>query len=143
MLNGLESVGRDMGSSRVVEAPRRWVFSWQNRITSWQAEDNARQGELRDRESSEPIEATARNPKSAQTLTIRNMASNRGAVAFLANGQKVSLKTGEAKEFGIDQPQRIQFHRGGKFGNASYTLSKGTYQFEVTPKGWALKEHQD
>ncbi|MHB0955562.1 MAG: hypothetical protein ACYC0X_04210 [Pirellulaceae bacterium] len=71
-------------------------------------------------------------------LTMRNAQENEGPVIFLVDGRVCELQPGEAHEFAAGTSWRVQFHRGGSFGNVERTLAPGNYRFVITHQGWDL-----
>jgi hypothetical protein len=61
-------------------------------------------------------------------------------IGYLVNGEVHRLGPGERHEIGSDQNWAIEFHRGGDFGEATYELSAGTYEFRVGDSGWELRQ---
>jgi hypothetical protein len=39
------------------------------------------------------------------------------------------------------QTLRLEYHRGGNFGDARQSLTPGRYEFQVAADGWKLVEH--
>ena len=61
-------------------------------------------------------------------------------IGYLVDGEVYGLGPGERHEIGSDQKWAIEFHRGGDFGEATYELSAGTYEFRVGDSGWELRQ---
>ena len=77
-----------------------------------------------------PVVVRIMNPAATTNLPI----------GFMINGQVVRLQAGEAGDFRVDGSGLVKFHRGGNFGESSYTLKQGEYRFEATAQGWELYE---
>jgi hypothetical protein len=71
-------------------------------------------------------------------LVLVNASDSAGSVRFLVNDVLYELLPGETEQMGSGQSWRVQFHRGGGFGDADYTLTDGRYEFRVTEFGWRL-----
>lgn len=71
-------------------------------------------------------------------VVLLNPSTNGIEVQYLFNGQSHTLKPGEAHHIGSPTTCRVEFHRGGDYGNAALSLSQGTFQFTVTARGWDL-----
>ena len=72
-------------------------------------------------------------------IVLSNPETTNQAIAFLLDGQPCSLDPGQSEEFSVSQPMLVQFHRGGAYGPASYSLSEeGVYEFIMTERGWDL-----
>ncbi len=75
----------------------------------------------------------------ATGLVLLNDREAGAAVRFVVNGRVHALGPGEKYESDSQEGAwLVQFHRGGSFGNAQYTLSAGTYVFRATERGWDL-----
>jgi hypothetical protein len=61
-------------------------------------------------------------------------------IGYLVDGEVHKLGPGERHKIGRDQNWVIEFHRGGDFGEATYELSAGTYEFRVGDSGWELRQ---
>jgi len=79
----------------------------------------------------------------AEGLVLLNPARTRGTVRYVLDGQAHSLRPGDKQDLPQGLSWRIQFHRGGEFGNADYSLGNGTYTFKITARGWELIETGD
>ena len=71
-------------------------------------------------------------------ITILNPEATGGTVQFRLGGQAVRLESGFEQDFSDATKQVVEFDRGRNFGAARYTLTRGVYQFRVTPQGWDL-----
>jgi hypothetical protein len=72
------------------------------------------------------------------SVTLINPRESGGPVRFLLNGRESVLRPGETQQLSADRTWLIEFHRGGDFGEARYTLTSGAYRFRVTGRGWEL-----
>jgi hypothetical protein len=72
-------------------------------------------------------------------VVLSNPFGTGGVVRFLVNGELFSLGPGESRHLDFPGPWFIQFHRGGDFGDAEYTVGEGVYAFRVTEAGWDLQ----
>jgi hypothetical protein len=79
----------------------------------------------------------------AEGLVLRNPAKSGGTVLYVLDGRVHSLRPGEKQELPKGLSWRIQFHRGGDFGSADYSLGNGTYSFQATLRGWELLQTGD
>jgi hypothetical protein len=59
-------------------------------------------------------------------------------IAFFQSGLH-SLGPGETHNLGSGDSWLIQFHRGGDFGNAEYTIADGVHAFKAAELGWELQ----
>jgi hypothetical protein len=59
-------------------------------------------------------------------------------VSYLINDTPFSINPGETQNLPVGTTWVIRFNRGGSFGEASYTLSEGTYAFGSGEQGWEL-----
>jgi hypothetical protein len=75
----------------------------------------------------------------ANQIVIRNSLKSRNSVAFVVGKEVQQLNPGEVAEFSASSTPTIRFHRGGEFGNASATLTAGTFEFQATSRGWYLE----
>ncbi|MCA9055555.1 MAG: hypothetical protein KDA75_17055 [Planctomycetaceae bacterium] len=48
------------------------------------------------------------------------------------------LKPGQSQEFPLDRQWTILFDRGDGFGEQSYQLQSGNFEFHPTQRGWEL-----
>ncbi len=71
-----------------------------------------------------------------QPLVLLNLSEYE--LGYLVDGEVHRLGPGERHELGSAQSRAIEFHRGGDFGDISYKLSAGTYEFRVGNSGWEL-----
>jgi hypothetical protein len=70
-------------------------------------------------------------------ITLVNPMATHTPVFYALGGEQYSLEAGQ--EIGHDDgTQVITFNRGGAFGEMSYTLAPGTYEFVGTDHGWDL-----
>jgi hypothetical protein len=97
-------------------------------------------------ETTQPLPANPALPEDTdlvEPLVLTNAADSHTTIRFLVNGQLQSLEPGASYRHAANDAPRIQFHRGGKFGNADHTLSAGNYAFRVNGRGWTLAPVQD
>ena len=71
-------------------------------------------------------------------VVLRNPKKNRIAVHYRVNGHEYTMEPGYTQQLSAGQVWVVEFDRGGDFGTAEYSLSEGTYAFEMTSKGWDL-----
>jgi hypothetical protein len=71
-----------------------------------------------------------------EPLVIIN--ENDFVLRFLADGRTVELAPGTAEHLPGGRIHVIKFHRGGKFGTATYELPPGAHAFVPTDAGWDL-----
>ncbi len=71
-------------------------------------------------------------------LQIWNSAGRRAGVAFLVDGQEVSLADGQSHTFYGGGSRTVEYDRGGSFGTGRSILTDGQYEFVVTDRGWDL-----
>ena len=67
-------------------------------------------------------------------------------VSFLAGDEQQTLQPGESFERILDTAKataKINFDRGGSFGEAVLNLNPGSYRFTVTRKGWDVVPQDD
>ena len=74
----------------------------------------------------------------AKELVLVNTSVSAGPVRFLVGDILYELLPGETERVESGPRWHVQFHRGGGFGAADYTLSAGRYEFQVTDFGWQL-----
>lgn len=77
-------------------------------------------------------------PVVTKKITILNPEANGADVSFLAEEEVVTLKSGYFSTLETRSKMTVNFDRGGEFGAARYSLTEGTYRFDVTEKGWEL-----
>jgi hypothetical protein len=73
-------------------------------------------------------------------LIIRNPSDSSADVHFLIDGEADSLAPGQSQRYGDQLHWRMDFHRGGDWGDAHLELHPGTYEFRAGKRGWELKE---
>lgn len=69
-------------------------------------------------------------------VLLRNAAST--GVSYNLNDQPFQMEPGYRQELPGGRAWTATFDRGGSFGQASYSLSDGTYEFRATDQGWEL-----
>lgn len=62
------------------------------------------------------------------------------ALSFKINNEPLRLEPGQDTTIAFDRSIVIEFHRGGDFGTARYSLRDGNYKFVVGEQGWDLKK---
>lgn len=80
-------------------------------------------------------ESVAEQESEPGTILLRNPAANNGAISYLVNGQSSTLEAGFVQTINAREAE-LAFDRGGGFGEARYTITAGTYDFEPSAKGW-------
>ena len=86
----------------------------------------------------------ASRPAAGQPLQIWNAGGQRLPVAFVVDGQEVTLHDGQSHTFygsgaGYAEGARlVEFDRGGDFGIARRSLTGSQYEFVITSDGWDL-----
>jgi len=71
-------------------------------------------------------------------VVLVNPEATNQAVAFLIDGKEGSLDVGQYLELSTADAMIIEFDRGGRFGNAKYSLTEGVFTFKLTDEGWDL-----
>ena len=93
------------------------------------------------------VEPTAPTPEvktaSSTRVLLVNPSTTGGVIHYLVNGATYSLYPGQMQELDGGQTLRVEFHRGGNFGDARRSLTPGRYEFQVTADGWKLVEQTD
>ena len=85
-----------------------------------------------------PLSSPARGDAPTR-LTLANPLENSGLVQLLVNGEFCQLAPGMSQQFPAADHWRIQFHRGGEFGEVDRTVAPGSYEFTVSSAGWQLQ----
>jgi hypothetical protein len=78
-------------------------------------------------------------PPSSSSLVILNPPTTGGEVYFAIDGLVFRLAPGEYQEFAGTAERRVEYHRGGDFGNQAHTLQSGNHAFGVESTGWLLQ----
>ncbi len=101
-----------------------------------EASGDARDSDIRegDRKTKTPT-----HDRRVELLVLMNAPSSGGEVTYLVDRVVFSLKPGERHVLTAGASRRIQFHRGGDFGDAEVTAAGGAYLFDVTERGWDLR----
>ena len=87
--------------------------------------------------SSQVASSTTR--AAAQTpLQIWNSAGQKLPVAFVVDGQEVTLADGQSHTFYGGGAKLVEFDRGGDYGTARRSLTGSQYEFVITDTGWDL-----
>ena len=69
-------------------------------------------------------------------IVLSNPETTDQNISLLLDGQPYRLDPGQGEEFSVSQPMLVQFHRGGGYGAATYTLrQEGVYEFIITDGG--------
>jgi hypothetical protein len=90
-----------------------------------------------------PTAPSVESPAEPDSLVVFNPSDTGGEVFFLANGLAYCLQPGQSQQLAADSPWLMHFHRGDAYGNAKYSVSRGTYMFHVTRHGWELSQIPD
>jgi hypothetical protein len=89
-----------------------------------------------------PTKLSASKPaaaRQAQTpLQIWNSAGQKLPVAFVVDGQELTLHDGQSHTFYGSGAKLVEFDRGGDFGTARRSLTGSQYEFVITDAGWDL-----
>jgi hypothetical protein len=87
-----------------------------------------------------PVDATP-DVKTAQATgaVLINPSDSGGVVHYLVDGAAYSLHPGQMHLLDSERAPRVEFHRGGAFGDAVLDLVAGRYVFHVTQRGWTLE----
>ena len=72
-------------------------------------------------------------------VEIHNPQLHRVAVAFVLDGEVITLQPGETVDSRY-RPAQVVFDRGRGGGVARQTLTPGYFEFTVTAKGWHLEQ---
>lgn len=75
-------------------------------------------------------------------IVIANPKTTRTTINYNINGNHYVMEPGMVQKLAPTQKWIIEFDRGGDFGDATYTLSEGTYHFTPTDKGWQIYKHR-
>ncbi len=76
-------------------------------------------------------------------LQIWNSAGQQVPVAFIVDGQEVTLRDGQSHTFYGSGTKLVEFDRGGDFGTTRRSLSGNQYEFVITDDGWDLVRRGD
>jgi len=74
----------------------------------------------------------------ARASAILNPVSSDRTLRYLLDGEPMELPPGHYQELGIGRSWRIEFDRGGSFGQKRYSIGNGLFTFMPTPHGWNL-----
>jgi hypothetical protein len=85
----------------------------------------------------DPVQDADGAAVSSGTLLL-NPAVNGETISYVLANRQYTMKPGQSQR--LDRTYTIEFHRGGEFGNARYSLPTGTYEFTITDRGWELKK---
>jgi hypothetical protein len=64
-------------------------------------------------------------------------------LTYTLNGYEYTIEPGNEQLLKNDRAWVIRFDRGEDFGTAEYSLSPGTYEFELTKRGWEVFHDAD
>lgn len=70
-------------------------------------------------------------------ISLSNPSGSRSAVEYVLDGKSYVLEPGMALTFNTSQARKIEFKRGAE-NVARYRVSRGSYEFAQTEKGWEL-----
>jgi hypothetical protein len=85
----------------------------------------------------DPVEDAENAAASSGTLLV-NPEENGASISYVLANHQYTMQPGQSQR--IDREYTIEFHRGGDFGNARYSLPAGTYEFTLTDGGWDLRK---
>lgn len=71
-------------------------------------------------------------------LVLANSSESPVPFHFVLDDQVMTLAPGETLRLPVSGPRKLQFHRGGEFGEAERELESGEFEFRVTRQGWRL-----
>jgi hypothetical protein len=74
------------------------------------------------------------------SVVLINPPDSGGVIHYLADGAGFSLYPSQMHQLDAEHKLRVEFHRGGTYGDAVHDLGPGTYAFQVTENGWDLVE---
>lgn len=84
----------------------------------------------------EPAATTTSSP----ALILINPTRTGGPVHYLVDDVAYSLEPGQSRRIAGQRQYLVRFHRGGQFGEVSYTLASGNFAFQVSSSGWDISE---
>ena len=89
-----------------------------------------------------PVNDSIPEVKTARStgVLLSNPAESGGIIHYLVDGAAYSLHPGQMHELDGERAPRVEFHRGGQFGDAVYNLGPGKYVVHVTQGGWNLDD---
>lgn len=91
----------------------------------------------------EPQEGgTPATKQASVVIRLVNPRDSGGEVSYQVDGAIFTLRPGEYQELPVGEEYRIEFHRGGDFGDASLGLREGAFEFGVGNRGWMLDAAQ-
>jgi hypothetical protein len=100
--------------------------------------------EVAPREVTAPANDSFTSRAAIQTpLQIWNSGGQKVPVAFLVDGQEVTLHDGQSHTFYGSGAKLVEFDRGGKFGTGRRSLTGSKYEFVITDRGWDLVRQGD
>jgi hypothetical protein len=71
-------------------------------------------------------------------VLLMNPVENRATVQYVLANKNYNLTPSFKQALPAGQPWVVSFDRGARFGTARYTLTKGTYMFGSSKRGWDL-----
>jgi hypothetical protein len=89
-----------------------------------------------------PVVETPRGGTAAAStgVLVQNPLVNKVKVSYVIDGVSYDLKPGESRAHAITSKSQITYNRGGTLGNASYSLTAGTYRFAIQARSWQVNK---
>jgi len=94
-------------------------------------------------DASDPVVEDSTELESNIGLVLRNPVNSGGPIHFLVDGEVRVLEPGGQLTLSAGATRLIEFHRGGEFGDARFSLADGVHVFTVTPQGWDLRPERE
>jgi hypothetical protein len=94
--------------------------------------------ELAPREIASPASDSVARAATQTPLQLWNSGGQKVPVAFLVDGQQVTLHDGQSHTFYGSGAKLVEFDRGGDFGTTRRSLTGNRYEFVITDRGWDL-----
>jgi len=88
----------------------------------------------------QPVAAPAPTGPNAEVLLLN---PEDDTIAYNLNGTRFDMQPGFSQKLTTRPSWVVEFDRGGSFGTARYTLTKGAYKFIATDRGWDLARHDE
>ncbi len=88
-----------------------------------------------------PLSSGTEQDTPGSAIRIVNPAHADATLSYAVNEYSYEIQPGESQDLNQDRTWVIEFHRGGDFGTARYTLEAGRYVFANTDHGWELYHH--
>jgi hypothetical protein len=85
-------------------------------------------------------QSTTEPTESENKIILANPEDSGGPVSYDLSGFAYTIEPGSIQTLTTRPSWVVTFDRGGSFGQASYTLTNGTFTFTPTEKGWDLIE---